>query len=63
MKLTEFDTLAQGTLLNIMYQREWEKNLKKNNTYLCITESLCCIPETNTALLINYKVKKKKQFH
>ena len=22
--------------------------------YVCITESLCCTPETNTALKINY---------
>ena len=22
--------------------------------YICITESLCCTPETNTTLLINY---------
>ena len=34
---------------------EWvvtgENNLKKN---ICITESLCCAPETNTPLQINY---------
>ena len=34
---------------------EWvvtgENNLKKN---ICITESLCCAPETNTLLQINY---------
>ena len=31
-----------------------EKNLKKNRyMYICITESLCCTPETNTKLLIN----------
>ena len=28
---------------------------------VCITESLCCTPETNTALLINYtSIEKKK---
>ena len=28
----------------------WEKNLKKKRVYICIyiTDSLCCIPETNT---------------
>ena len=33
------------------------KNMKKNmkkNAYICITESLCCTAETNTALQINY---------
>ena len=31
---------------------------------MCITESLCCAPETNTILQINYisiKIKKKKK--
>ena len=29
--------------------------------YMCITETLCCIPEANTILLINYpSIKKKK---
>ena len=29
---------------------------------VCITESLCCTPETNTALLINYtSIEKKKK--
>ena len=35
-----------------------EKNLKKN-TYICVTESLCCTPETNTTLYINYTSIKK----
>ena len=31
-----------------------EKNLKKNRyMYICITESLCYMPETNKKLLIN----------
>ena len=31
------------------------------NLYMCIAESLCCIPETNT-LQINYtSIKKKKR--
>ena len=34
--------------------------------YICITESLCCTPETNTTLKINYilqflKMVKKKE--
>ena len=47
-----------------------EKNLR-NNRYICvrITASMCCIPETNTTLYINYtsrgtkKIKKKIDFH
>ena len=52
--------MAQGILLNIMQQPKWEKNLKRIDTCICITESLCCTLETNTILLylINYmKVK------
>ena len=29
-------------------------------TYICIKESLCCIPETNTTSKINYTSIKKK---
>ena len=36
-----------------------KKNIK--NRYVCITESLCCAPETNTALCINYTLIKKKK--
>ena len=47
----------------------WDKNLKKNgyiyiHTYVYISDSLCCILETNVSLQINYtptKVKKKKE--
>ena len=31
-----------------------KKELKRIDTCIRITESLCCIPETNTTLLINY---------
>ena len=34
-------------------------NLKKN-TYIFITELLCCAPETNTTLLVDYTLIKKK---
>ena len=27
-----------------------EENVKKKSTCVCITESLCCTPETNTSL-------------
>ena len=32
------------------------KTFEKKNTCICITESLCCTPETNTTLLINYSL-------
>ena len=31
--------------------KEFEKRI---HTCICITELLCCTPETNTTLLINY---------
>ena len=34
---------------------------KKTDIYVCITESLCCTPETNTSY-INYTSIKKKKF-
>ena len=46
--------IAQGTLLNIVQQPKWEKIWKRIDTCVCVTESLCCTPETNTTLLINY---------
>ena len=33
---------AQSTLANILWQSMWEKNLKENYVYTCMTESLCC---------------------
>ena len=37
-------------------QNHITETLKCNekNPYVCITESLCCTPEIETALLINY---------
>ena len=45
-----------------------EENVKKDDIYIYIKQPLCCIPEINTTLQINYisiiilnsKVKKKK---
>ena len=64
--------IAQVTLLNIMWQAEWEGSLGENG-YVNMYESFCCLPETITTLLIGYtpkntklkyKVKKKHpQFH
>ena len=32
----------------------------KNNTYICVTKSLCYTPETDTTLQINYTSIKNK---
>jgi len=40
----------------------WENNLKKIDTCIYIAESLLCIPETNTTLLINYTPLQNKHF-
>ena len=51
---------GQGTLLNeayqaVMWQPGWERSLgKEYDIYICISESLCCAPETITKLLICY---------
>jgi len=44
------DMIAQGTLLNVMWQPRWEGSLRKNG----MAESLCCPPETITTLLVGY---------
>ena len=36
-----------------------EKEFENIYIYTCITESLCCIPETNTILKINYTSTKR----
>ena len=40
-----------------------KESKERRGICLCITDSLCCIPEANTILYINYipiKIKKKK---
>ena len=50
----EVHCLAQGTLLNLMWQPEWEGSLGRIDTYTCMAESLCCPPETLPTWLISY---------
>ena len=55
-------TLKHRELYSISYTII-EKNLK-NNIYMFVclfTEPLCCIPETNTTLQINYTSNRKKK--
>ena len=37
---------AQGTLLSVMWQPGWEGGLGRMDTCMCMSESLCCPPET-----------------
>ena len=46
--------IAQGTLLNTMQGAVWEKNLKNMHIYIFMTDSLYCMPETNTTLYSNH---------
>ena len=39
-----------------------ENNIKKN-ACMCITKSLCCVAEINTALEINYNSIKSNKFY
>ena len=43
-------SIAHGTLLKTLSRPRWEKNLKRGNVCIWITDSLCCTPEMNTAL-------------
>ena len=43
--------IAQGTLLNVMWQPGWKGSLGENRTRLCMAESVCCPPEIITSLI------------
>ena len=46
--------IAQGTLLNVMWQLDGKGVWKRMDTCICMAESLCCPPETITTSLIGY---------
>ena len=46
--------VAQGTLLNVMWNSKWEGLGGRMDTYICLAESLCCPVETVTTLFIGY---------
>ena len=55
--------IAQGTLLNVMWQPGWEGSLGRMDSCICMAESLHCSPEIITTMLISsiqYKIKKFK---
>ena len=39
-----------------------KESKKRVDICICITDSLCCTPETNTTLKINYTPIKRKKF-
>ena len=46
-----------------MWQTRWEGAWGRMDIYVCVAESLCCIPETITALFDNcYTPIKNKKF-
>ena len=59
--------IAQGILINVMWQSGWNgrRVCGRMDTCTCMGQSLCCPPETTTTLLIGYtpiqhkKLKKK----
>ena len=51
--------IAHGTLLNVMHQPGWKRFWGRINTCICMTESLHCLPETITTLLISYAAAAK----
>ena len=50
--------IAQETLLSDLWWPKWEGNLKKGDTCVCMTDSLCCTAETYSTLQSNYTPKK-----
>ena len=50
---------AQETQLSVIWQPGWEGNLGED-TCIYMAESLCCPPETITALLIGYTSKQNE---
>ena len=45
---------STGNSAQCMWQPGWEGSLGENGTCMCVSESLCCSPETFTTLLIVY---------
>ena len=52
--ITNKDCMAQGTLLNAIWQPGWQESSGKKHICVCMVESLCYPPESITTLLIGY---------
>ena len=47
------ETMEGPDLGSVSWQPEWEGSLWENgHVYICMDESLCCLPETVTTLLL-----------
>ena len=46
--------ITQGTLLNALCDLKGKEVQKGGDTWICVADSLCCTPETNTTLEGNY---------
>ena len=57
-------TVEHTELHSIPYGKPYWKTAFFFKMYICVTESLCCIPETNRTWFINYTsiLKRKKKF-
>ena len=60
--ITKSYCIAQGTLLNGMWQRGWEGSWRRMDMCICMAESLCCPPEITTILLIGSTPIQNKKF-
>ena len=40
-------------VLSVMWQPVWQGVWGKMDTYICMAESLCCLPETITTITVN----------
>ena len=54
--------IPHGTLLNVMWQSGDQGVWGSMDTCICMSESLCCPPETITTLLISYTSTQNKKF-
>ena len=53
--------IAHGTLFSVMWQPRWEESLGENGYMYMMAESLCCTPETNTTLFVNWLYSNKSK--
>ena len=54
--------IAQGTLLNIMWQPRWKGNWGRMDTCVCVAQSLCCALETITVNWLYFNLQYKIKF-
>ena len=51
---------ARGTLLHVTWQPGWRGVWGRMDTCVCVAESLCCLPEIITTVLIGYTQTQNK---